>query len=192
MVSTESTHLQDLQFNVAGLLKGQVGETRSYDFRIPVSQLDQIDESFDVTGPFIGAVRFLKTTETVFTKLKGELDVHLDCARCLNPFDAKIEVESEEEFRPTIDISSGRAMHETSDDEALVIDEQHILDLTEILRQAIILALPVTPLCQDDCAGICPICGVDNNEEQCSCEDTDIDPRWEALSALSKVEEDNT
>jgi len=189
-VSTESIHLQDLQFNVAGLLKGPVGEKREYDFRIPVSQLDQLDESFDVTGPFIGAVRFLKTTETVLSNLQGELVVHLDCARCLQPFDARIEVESEEEFRPTVDISSGRVMHDTGDDEALVIDDQHILDLTEIMRQAIILALPITPLCQQDCAGLCPICGVNRNEEQCTCEDTDIDPRWDALSALIKIEED--
>lgn len=189
-MSTESIHLQDLQFNVAGLLKGPVGETRLYDFRVPVSQLDQLDESFDVTGPLIGVVRFMKTTDTVFAELQGELDVRLDCARCLLPFDGNIEVDSEEEFRPTIDISSGRVMFDAADDKALVIDDQHILDLSEILRQAIILALPVTPLCQHDCAGLCPICGINRNEEQCSCENTDVDPRWEALSTLIKVEED--
>ncbi len=190
MVSTESIHLQDLQFNVAGLLKGPVGEKREYDFRIPVSQLDQLDESFDVTGSFIGAVRFMKTTETVFSELHGELTVHLDCARCLKPFDSEIEIHSEEEFRPTVDISTGRVIDDTGEDEALVINEQHILDLTEIMRQAIILALPITPFCQQDCAGLCPICGVNRNEEQCTCEDIDIDPRWDALSTLIKVEED--
>ncbi len=190
-MSTESIHLQDLQFNVAGLLKGSVGEMRFYDFRIPVSQLDQLDESFDVTGPFTGAVRFLKTTETVLARLQAELDVRQDCARCLEPFDARIEVVSEEEFRPTIDISSGRVFRDTGEDEALIITEQHILDLSEIVRQAIILALPVTPLCREDCAGLCPICGANRNEEQCDCEDADVDPRWEALSALLKLEEDS-
>ena len=189
MVSTESIQLQDLQFNVAGLLKGPVGEKREYDLRVPVSQLDQLDESFDVTGPFVGAVRFLKSTETVLSELQGELAVHLECSRCLNPFDAQIEIESEEEFRPTVDIATGRVMQDTGDDKALVIDEQHILDLTEIMRQAIILALPATPLCQQDCAGLCPICGSNRNEEQCTCEDVNIDPRWEALSALIEVEE---
>jgi len=189
MVSTESIHLEDLQFNVAGLLKGPVGETREYDFRIPVSQLDQLDESFDVTGPFFGAVRFLKTPETILSELQGELAVNMDCARCLKPFDAKIEVESEEEFHPTVDISSGRVAPDTGEDKALIIDEQHILDLTEIMRQAIILALPITPLCQQDCAGLCPICGVNINEKRCTCEDIDIDPRWDALSALIEVEE---
>lgn len=189
MVSTESIQLQDLQFNVAGLLKGPVGEKREYDLRVPVSQLDQLDESFDVTGPFVGTVRFLKSTETVLSELQGELAVHLECSRCLNSFDAQIEIESEEEFRPVVNIATGRVMQDTGDDEALVIDEQHILDLAEIMRQAIILALPATPLCQQGCAGLCPICGSNRNEEQCTCEDVSIDPRWEALSALIEVEE---
>ena len=183
-MSTESIHLQDLQFNVAGLLKGPVGGTRSYDFRIPVSQLDQLDESFDVTGPFIGAVRFLKSTETIYVQSQGELTIHLACSRCLEPFDSIIEVEFEDEFHPSIDISSGRVLQDTGEDKALVIDLQHILDLTEVMRQAIIIALPVTPLCQQDCAGLCPICGVNRNEDQCTCQDADTDPRWDALSAL--------
>lgn len=188
-MSTESIHLQDLQFNVAGLLKGPVGGTRSYDFRIPVSQLDQLDESFDVTGPFIGTVRFLKSTETVLVQLQGEVTIGQACARCLEPFDSIIDVEFEEEFYPSIDIASGRVLRDTGNDEALVIDLHHILDLTEVMRQAIIIVLPVTPLCREDCAGLCPICGANLNEEQCTCQDVDIDFRWEALSALIQPED---
>jgi len=184
LVSTEFIHLQDLQYNVAGLLKGPLGSTRSYDFRIPVSQLDQLDESFDVTGPFTGVVRFLKSSETVLVKLQGEVTISQACSRCLKPFDSIVEVEFEEEFHPSIDIASGRVLQDTGDDEALVIDSHHILDMTEIVRQAIIIALPITPLCQPDCAGLCPICGANLNEEQCDCQDIDIDPRWEALNVL--------
>ncbi|HEY54357.1 MAG TPA: DUF177 domain-containing protein [Caldilineae bacterium] len=187
-MSTELIHLQDLQYNVAGLLKGPVGNTRSYDFRIPVSQLDQLDESFDVTGPFIGVVRFLKSSETVLVQLHGEVTIGQACSRCLEPFDSIVEVEFEEEFHPSVDIASGRVLQDTGDDAALVIDLHHILDLTELVRQAIIIALPITPLCREDCAGLCLICGANLNTEQCDCQEVDIDPRWEALSALIQIE----
>lgn len=187
-----SFRIEALQFNVAGLLKGPIGGTRIYDIEVPVSQLDQLDESFDVTGPFTGTVRFLRTSDTALVQLVGELGIRLECSRCLTPFDAIIAIELEEEFHPSVDIASGRVLHDTGDDAALIIDEQHMLDLSEVLRQAIIITLPITPLCKDDCAGLCPHCGTNLNEASCDCEDTNIDPRWEALSILLQIEEEGS
>ncbi len=58
------------------------------------------------------------------------------------------------------------------------------LDLAPLARDAILLDLPLAPLCREDCAGLCPTCGADRNEEACDCPTEVIDPRWVALEAL--------
>ena len=146
--------------------------------------MDQIDESFDVTGPFIAWVHMLKASDTVLVRVKGSLTVRLVCSRCLEPFDAEVPVILEEEFRPSINLITGRVMRDRGDDEAVIINERHILDLTEVVRQNIVLALPVAPVCRPDCQGLCPVCGANRNVETCSCELQTIDPRWSALSVL--------
>lgn len=191
-MSNQSTSLPDLQFNVSGLLKGPVGSTRSHDLYVPVSELDQLDEGFDVTGPFTGAVRFFKTADTVVARGQGETTVRLECSRCLDTFDAPVALTFEEEFYPTVDINSGRKLASENEDEALLIDEHHILDLSEVVRQEILLALPITMICRPDCAGLCPICGVNRNLQTCQCVDTSTDPRWAALSVLLDIESDES
>lgn len=187
-MSTPVAHLDDLQFNVAGLLKGPVGGVRVYELRAPVSEVDRLDESFDVIGPFEGVARLLRTTDTLLTRLQGATRVRLECGRCLEPFEAEIEIEAEEEFRPSLDIVTGRMIKDTGDDTALVIDDHHILDLSELVRQAILLALPLTPLCREDCAGLCPVCGANRNQEPCDCEATATDARWSSLGALLELQ----
>lgn len=187
-MSTSVAHLDDLQFNVAGLLKGPVGGARVYELRAPVSELDRLDESFDVIGPFEGVARLLRSTDTVLTRISGVTTVRLECGRCLEPFEAEIEIAAEEEFRPSLDIVTGRPVKDTGDDAALVIDEHHILDLSELVRQAILLALPLTPLCRQDCAGLCPVCGNNRNLEPCTCETDTVDPRWSSLGALLELQ----
>ena len=58
------------------------------------------------------------------------------------------------------------------------------LDLEPMVRDALLLELPTAPLCRDDCAGLCPECGIDRNSSSCECVDDDSDPRWAALRSL--------
>ena len=57
-------------------------------------------------------------------------------------------------------------------------------DLSDIVRQAIILAVGMKPLCSEDCRGLCPDCGVNLNKQSCRCASEKIDPRWEGLKKL--------
>ncbi|RUA15270.1 MAG: DUF177 domain-containing protein [Clostridia bacterium] len=181
MVSNHQSHLESLQFNVAGLLSGPKGGTRSYDLYIPVSELDQLDENFDAVKPFEGTVRFLWTNERIMTIVSGVAAVTMQCSRCLELFEQPIHIEIEEAFLPSVDLSTGKAIEPEETDDALRIDKHHILDLTELLRQSILLALPLTPLCKSDCAGLCPECGANLNYERCTCQHEETDPRWAAL-----------
>ena len=59
------------------------------------------------------------------------------------------------------------------------------IDLELPVRDALLLELPVAPLCRDDCAGLCSVCGADRNQVTCSCDMTVPDPRWDALRELT-------
>ena len=183
-MSNQITHLDSLQFNVAGLLTGPKGGTRSYDLYIPVSELDQLDEGFDVVAPFRGTARFLWTNDRIMVRVTGHTTVALQCSRCLEPFEQVVNVQIEEAFIPTVDLASGVPIQRDDADAAVLIDEHHVLDLSEILRQSILLALPLTPVCSPDCKGLCPHCGANLNHETCTCTTEDIDPRWSALGSL--------
>ncbi|MFN8460029.1 MAG: DUF177 domain-containing protein [Anaerolineae bacterium] len=107
------------------------------------------------------------------------------CGRCLNDFTTPVSIELEEEFFPTLDIVTGLAISPPPDVEsANLIDEQHILNLSEVVRQELLLADEEVRYCRPDCKGLCPICGQDRNLNPCNCQDEAIDPRWAALQNL--------
>jgi uncharacterized protein len=170
------------QFNVAQLLKQPSGTRRVYD--IEASDGPPLDEDLKVVAPFRGKVRFMRVGVGILVTGKLETSVELDCSRCLAAFTTTIRFEIEEEFRPTLDVNSGARLAQGSDqDAATLIDERHILDLAEIIRQNLTLSLPTSPVCRPDCEGLCPNCGQNWSEGSCDCDTQVTDPRWAALKA---------
>jgi uncharacterized protein len=94
------------------------------------------------------------------------------CRRCLKAVDGLAVAEIDEIYQ--IDVT---------DDEAYEIVGGQI-DLIPAVREHVLLELPEAPLCRDDCAGICPICGIDRNQGACHCDATVRDERWAALDDL--------
>ncbi len=112
--------------------------------------------------------------------IRGSLSgwVRAVCRRCLVP----LELEVREEFGLLFDCK----IRESEGDLTLyaldpTADE---LDLRFPLRERLLLVVPAFPLCQENCRGLCPLCGVDLNQETCSCEVAEPDPRWAPLRAL--------
>ena len=101
-----------------------------------------------------------------------------ECRRCLRPLGGTLHCEVRELYRP-------RSTEEAADpdEDTYPLTGDH-LDLRPLVRDALLLELPMAPLCRPDCHGLCPICGVDRNETACSCEGSTRDPRWGALDAL--------
>ena len=95
------------------------------------------------------------------------------CRRCLGPATGSLTVEVRElyQVRPSVD-------------DAFAF-EGDLLDLAPLVREALMLDLPVAPVCRPDCLGLCPVCGLDRNETACSCENEPTDPRWSALEGLA-------
>lgn len=169
------------QWNVAQLLKEPIGATRNYT---AVATVLQNEPDISQIGPLTGPILLLRTGEGVL--LEGTLSgqVAVACSRCLKPVMQAVTVTLEEEFKPTLDVVRGTFLPTDEEDAALLIDDHHILDISEVLRQAVLLAVPMQVLCRPDCAGFCQTCGQDLNEGDCDCSDDEGDPRWDQLSAL--------
>ncbi|MEO6713783.1 MAG: YceD family protein, partial [Mycobacteriales bacterium] len=100
-----------------------------------------------------------------------------ECGRCLEPVTSTIEVELQELYAyPESDA--------TDDDEEVSRLVGHLIDLTPALRDAVVLALPLSPLCEDDCPGLCVECGARLSDTDCGHSSAAIDPRWGALTDL--------
>ena len=128
-----------------------------------------------------GVARLVRTEEGVWVEGDFGSTAEAECSRCLVPFGLWISMRVDEMFLPTIDIQTGRRIRVSEDeDQHFAIDRNNVLDLTEAVRQYTVAAMPLQPLCQDYCSGLCPQCGTNLNENECACAPA-IDPRWEPL-----------
>jgi uncharacterized protein len=131
-----------------------------------------------------GSCNLLRLQRSILVKCIVNTAVELTCSRCLKTFRQPLKIKFEEEFLPTIDIINGTPLPPSEELGAFTIDEQHILDLTDAVRQYALMAIPIKALCKQDCAGLCPTCGKNLNEGKCDCPDDDTDPRWSKLAEL--------
>ena len=116
--------------------------------------------------------------------VRGTLVFHLDlaCARCLETQTSVREVNVAELF-----IDPAKRVEDDVDDEPgyELLDDATAIDLSTMVRDALIIDLPVRTLCREDCQGLCPTCGADRNRIDCGHQqDEGIDPRWSALADL--------
>lgn len=128
-------------------------------------------------GPVQGEIRFTREGETVWVDGAVETEVTLVCSRCLRPFPYRLRGTFREGFRQGAG-DSGR-LREGAE---LILDlAGPELDITEVVRQHLLMALPMAPLCQPECRGLCPVCGADRNEVACACAPGEGDPRLAGL-----------
>ena len=116
-------------------------------------------------------------------RLKGRLSagLELQCARCLEPVRQEVKRDFELLYRP-LGADAGRDELSVTDAEAEIGYYQGDgLLLEDVLREQVLLALPLKVTCREDCKGLCPQCGKNLNQEQCSCSTEVEDPRWAAL-----------
>ena len=119
-------------------------------------------------------------------RLRGRLatTIEMTCARCLEPVAQDVKRDFELLYRP-LGADAGRDELSVTDAEAEIgyYQGEGVL-LEDVLREQILLALPLKVTCREDCKGLCPHCGKNLNQEQCSCEVPLEDPRWQALKDI--------
>lgn len=141
----------DTAINVAGLLKGSTGHVREFALSLDRFPLDDglIAEAVN------GDIRLTRLRDGVMARITASGTVELECVRCLRPYQQPFEVEFSEEYRQTVDVRTGidLEMETEADEDTARIDDNHILDVGEVLRQEILIALPMRPDCGAGCPG---------------------------------------
>ena len=176
--------MESMIFNVAQLMKAPVGTSLVNDFH---EEDIQLDDDIEVIGPIDGHVRMRRTNQGLLVDGWVELTLELSCNRCLKTFEQPMHVDFEEQFYPTVDVISGMPLDPFDEDEIFPIDARHEVDLTEAVRQNVLLALPMVTICREDCKGLCPQCGQDLNLGSCECK-PEVDARLSVLKQLLQNE----
>ncbi len=165
-----------MQINAAQLLKEPVGAERNY-------KIDELaGENND--NRVSGEVSLIRTNRGILVTGKLDADIKGICSRCLGEAYKRITFHMEDEYFPLIDIISGVHLHPAPED--FIIDNSHVLDLNEAIRQYIIMSTPTKLLCRPDCPGICPVCGHELARGNCSHTSGSSDHRWDKLEQLKK------
>jgi uncharacterized protein len=124
-------------------------------------------------------------------RLRGQFSGNFEvpCARCVEPVEIPLAAEFDLIFRPAGADSEAPERSITAPETEIGYYQKDSLSLEDVLREQVLLSLPVKTLCKPDCKGLCPRCGENRNIQACSCEEGPSDPRWQALSGLrSRIE----
>jgi uncharacterized protein len=110
----------------------------------------------------------------------------MNCARCAEPYPIANTSTFHVRFRPRPETSAVNEEVEITDKEELDVEfySERSVPLRELALEQIQLSIPMKPLCDENCLGLCPTCGVNRTREQCSCETSIVDDRWGALKDL--------
>ena len=126
----------------------------------------------------------------VFAEGTVKISATLKCSRCLKDFSYPLDLTFSGEYTPT-EVSDEEKEYELAENELnLDFYSNEEIDITELVTEQILLNVPMKPLCDPECPGICPVCGKDLNEGACSCRTEKVDPRLSPLERLKeKMEE---
>jgi len=162
--------LHELRLNARELLR-QPGSRKPVAVSLPSSDLGVDDER--ITGEIEVELVATSTIDGVVVEGTVTMPWRAPCRRCLAEVVGTGVIEVDEVYQD--EIADG--------DDAFPIEGDQI-DLVPAVREAVLLELPDDVLCRDDCAGICPVCGIDRNQGSCDCDTTIRDDRWAALDEL--------
>jgi uncharacterized protein len=119
-------------------------------------------------------------------RLRGNFSgrFQVPCARCVEPVEIPLAADFDLIFRPAVADTEAVERSITAPETEIGYYLKDSLLLEDVLREQVLLSLPVRTLCKPDCKGLCQRCGANRNSQTCTCEEGPNDPRWEALSGL--------
>jgi len=147
-------------------------------------ELNPVDERVSLIAPVgvNGTVRL--SGNEVFVNGHIDTQAQVECDRCLQPVEQPIKADFTLEYIRDSDYESSEVVELNEAEMSVSVFDGKALDVDEIVKEQVLLAVPTRMLCREDCKGICPECGTDRNTGDCNCVTNDIDPRWAALKDL--------
>ena len=164
-----------LRVDVGMFNRNQV-DSKKYSLAAPIPGLEVMGENMPFVGPVSAELLVTGSEDSITVEglITGRLGMR--CVRCLETYEYSFSV-------PFREIYSRKPSGETGEEIPFSGD---FIDLDPEIQTAIILTLPMKPLCREDCQGLCPTCGCDLNNSQCACVKDEIDPRFSVLQDFFK------
>ena len=162
----EQTENNSFVLDVSGLLRG---ETRRIEIdRCVETDLDDVEflESPRIEGSAVNMSGYIEFSARLTVRYS------VPCSRCLKELDREMVLDLKSPIAESL---------ENMDNDEYIIPENGLIDLGELVRENIILNLPLSHICSEDCKGLCAKCGADLNLGDCGCVKVEKDPRWSVL-----------
>ncbi|HHY09703.1 MAG TPA: DUF177 domain-containing protein [Firmicutes bacterium] len=176
-----------MRINISSLL-GRKGASFKVNERVASEFLESNPEILHALSPIEVQLTVTNTGNGFLVQGELGLAVGLQCSRCLDEFELKLQARVEEEFR-----STPLKPEEAEEDEFMVEEiplvEGDELDLADLIRESVLMNIPMKSVCEPDCPGLCPVCGIRLADETCDCLSPEVDIRMAPLQELLKTAE---
>jgi uncharacterized protein len=159
-------------FPVTVVLEAAPGEITS--FAPEVTQVDRVTFQLSIQ----------KSGEEYFCQGTAKAAVVMDCSRCAGSYRTDLSESTNFIIRSDTGLTGTETDVVDNEDYVLLHGHDAVADVTDMVRQTLVLAVDLKPLCREDCKGLCPVCGTNLNERTCHCERNNSDGRWDGLKGL--------
>ena len=155
-----------------------------FDLSLAPGEISFLDEKLRQIGPLkaAGKVEMVGGSRGEI-RVKGHLSVAMeaDCDRCLEPARFPIDSDFELFYTPVTEGPVNEEVAIDASEAEIGFYEGDGIELNDVLREYVLLTLPMQRVCRQDCKGICPVCGQNRNLKDCACQAVPLDDRWAAL-----------
>lgn len=146
-------------------------------------KIEYLDNNIPINGDAIYELLISKVDRELILNIDIEFKYSKPCDRCL------AEVENFEEINYSAKLVNNNTIEDTDDDFDIVVMSQNQIDICKLVKELVILSIPMKNLCSDNCQGLCPKCGKDLNKGNCDCDTETIDSRFSVLKDFQIDEE---
>jgi uncharacterized protein len=169
-----------MRIELANLEDGKGSFANSYQ----PADLNPIDEQVSLRSPADITGKLRLSGKELFVTGHVEAGTQVECDRCLKPVEVDVNSDFSLEYITGQEYESSQTAELGEEALAISVFDGQSIDVDEIVREQLLLAIPSRRLCREDCKGICPDCGIDLNSGSCDCHSDKVDPRWAALKNL--------
>ncbi len=157
-----------------------------FDISFAPGQIDFVDR-FKQLGPVtaVGSAELVNSSDEI--RVQGHLQGSLagECDRCLEPITVPVNCRFDLQYLPEPETAAGEEVEIAEKESEVGFYQGAGLELADIVREQVLLSLPLQHVCSEGCKGLCPLCGQNRNLKDCQCRSTQTDERWAALKSIS-------
>lgn len=153
------------------------------------SDLELSDEDFEFAGRVTGTLAFRLIEQRVFAHGQARVSAATQCVRCLKRITVLVEAEVDAIYEHNEQLLNPESRFLGSEDQFISYYDGETVHPEPEIREALLAELPLLPVCDEQCQGLCPQCGADLNSEKCSCAPADVSENpWKAQIRKLKIE----